>query len=99
MNTDRELQFGPGMRVQRLVEAGFIISALFTQDVRFVYVTFVLTVLQVLSPRWVPVAIVVARLAPFRGEHTRSVLVERCGYTDARVDELAATGVFGDVEV
>jgi hypothetical protein len=69
MNTDRELQFGPGMRVQRLVEAAFIVAALFTQDVRFVYVTFVLTVLQVLSPRWVPVAIVVARLAPFRGEH------------------------------
>jgi hypothetical protein len=69
MNIDRELQFGPGMRVQRLVEAGFIIAALFTQDVRFAYVTFALTVLQVLSPRWALVARVVARLAPFRGEH------------------------------
>jgi hypothetical protein len=69
MNTDRELQFGPGMRAQRLVEAAFIVAALFTQDVRFAYVTFVLTVLQVLSPRWVPVALVVARLMPFRGEH------------------------------
>ena len=39
------------------------------------------------------------RRAPFRGEHTRAVLVERCGYSDARVDELAAEGVFGDVEV
>jgi len=69
MNTDRELQFGPGMRVQRLVEAAFIIGALFTQDVRFACVTFALTVLQALSPRWVPVARVVARLVRFRGEH------------------------------
>jgi hypothetical protein len=69
MDTDRELQFGPGMRVQRLVEAAFIVTALFTQDVRFAYVTFALTFLQALSPRWVPVARAVARLVPFRGEH------------------------------
>jgi hypothetical protein len=69
MNTDRELQFGPGMRVQRLVEAAFLITALFTQDVRFAYVTFALTLLQVLSPRWALIARVVARLVPFRGEH------------------------------
>jgi hypothetical protein len=69
MNTDRELQYGPGMRVQRLAEAAFLVVALFTQDVRFAYVTFALTVLQALSPRWVPVALVVARLVRFRGEH------------------------------
>lgn len=74
MDTDRELQFGPGMRVQRLVEAGFIIAALFTQDVRFAYVTFASTILQALSPRWAPVALVVARLVRFRGEHRISDL-------------------------
>lgn len=74
MNTDRELQFGPGMRLQRLVEAAFIVTALFTQDVRFAYVTFVLSLLQAFSPRWVPVARVVARLVPFRGEHRISDL-------------------------
>jgi hypothetical protein len=69
MNTDRELQFGPGMRAQRLTEAGFLVIALFTQDERFAYVTFGLSVLQALSPRWVPIALLVARLLPFRGEH------------------------------
>jgi crotonobetainyl-CoA:carnitine CoA-transferase CaiB-like acyl-CoA transferase len=34
---------------------------------------------------------------PFRGEHTREVLVELCGYTPERVLELHADGVFGDV--
>ena len=38
MNTDRELQYGPGMRVQRLAEAGFLVAAIFSQDVRFAYV-------------------------------------------------------------
>jgi hypothetical protein len=66
---DRELQYGPGMRVQRLVEAGFMLAALFTQDVRFAYVTCAFIVLQALSPRWVPVARLVARLVRFRGEH------------------------------
>jgi hypothetical protein len=69
MNIDRELQYGPGMRVQRLAEAAFLVAALFTQDVRLAYVTFALTLLQVLSPRWVPVALVGARRVPFRGEH------------------------------
>ena len=45
MNIERELQFGPGMRVQRLVEAAFLVAALFTEDVRYAYVTFVLTML------------------------------------------------------
>lgn len=66
---DRQLQFGPGLRVQRLVEAVFLLAALFTRDVTFAYVTFALTLLEALSPRWVPVALVVARFARFRGEH------------------------------
>jgi crotonobetainyl-CoA:carnitine CoA-transferase CaiB-like acyl-CoA transferase len=35
---------------------------------------------------------------PRRGEHTGEVLVGLCGYEPARVRELAAAGVFGDVE-
>ena len=69
MNTDYELPFGPGMRVQRLTEAAFLVAAIFTQDIRFACVTFALTVLQALSPRWVPVALTVAWLVRFRGEH------------------------------
>ena len=69
MDTVRELQFGPGMRAQRLTEAAFLIAAIFTQDVRFAYVTFILTLLQVLSPRWAPVAQVVARFTHFGGRH------------------------------
>lgn len=69
MNIDYELQFGPGMRVQRLTEAAFLVAAIFTQDIRFACVTFALTVLQALSPRWVPVALTVAWLVRFRGEH------------------------------
>ena len=69
MNIDRELQYGPGMRVQRLTEAAFMVAAIFTQDVRFAYVTFGFTVLQALSPRWVPVALLVARLVQFSGRH------------------------------
>jgi len=34
--------------------------------------------------------------APFRGEHTASVLAEVCGYTQERIDDLAAAGVFGE---
>ena len=66
---DRELEFGPGLRAQRLVGAAFLLAAMFTQDVRFAYGTFALTVLEALSPRWVPVALVVARFMRFRGEH------------------------------
>jgi crotonobetainyl-CoA:carnitine CoA-transferase CaiB-like acyl-CoA transferase len=36
-----------------------------------------------------------ARRAPFRGEHTRSVLMETCGYSAGRVEELEAAGAFG----
>lgn len=69
MDTDRELQFGPGMRAQRLTEAAFLVAAILTHDVRFAYVTFASTVLQVISPRFVPVALLVARFAPFNGRH------------------------------
>jgi hypothetical protein len=69
MDTDRELQFGPGMRAERLTEAAFLIAAIFTQDVRFAYVTFILTLLQAVSPRWAPVAQAVARFVRFRGQH------------------------------
>jgi hypothetical protein len=74
MDTDRELQYGPGMRAQRLTEAAFLVAAVFTQDVRFACVTFAFTLLQAMSPRWAPVALVVARLMPFRGEHRISDL-------------------------
>jgi crotonobetainyl-CoA:carnitine CoA-transferase CaiB-like acyl-CoA transferase len=35
--------------------------------------------------------------APFRGEHTESVLAEVCGYSPDRIRELAAAGAFGKV--
>jgi hypothetical protein len=66
---DRALQFGPAMRFQRLAEAAFLIAAIATQDVRFAYVTLALSVLQTISPRWVPVAQLVARVVQQRGEH------------------------------
>lgn len=69
MDTDRELQFGPGMRVQRLVEAAFLVLALFTRDPGFALVTFILTLLQAISPRLAIVARVVARLVRFDGLH------------------------------
>ena len=50
---DRRLQYGPGMRVHRLVEAGFLIAAFFSGDVRFAYVTLGLGVLQTVSARLV----------------------------------------------
>jgi crotonobetainyl-CoA:carnitine CoA-transferase CaiB-like acyl-CoA transferase len=38
------------------------------------------------------------RPAPTRGEHTRAVLRDLCGYTPGQLDDLAAAGVFGDPE-
>jgi crotonobetainyl-CoA:carnitine CoA-transferase CaiB-like acyl-CoA transferase len=38
-----------------------------------------------------------ARRAPFRGEHTESVLAELCGYTPERLAELRAAGAFGPI--
>ena len=57
------------------------------------------TVRQIRSPLRVDGRLTELRMAPRRGEHTREVLVERCGYASADVDRLAAAGVFGDVEV
>ena len=36
---------------------------------------------------------------PSRGEHTRQVLVELCGYDDRKINFLADAGAFGDVSV
>lgn len=36
---------------------------------------------------------------PGRGEHTRGVLMDICGYEGSRVDELAEAGAFGDIVV
>ena len=57
------------------------------------------TVRQIRSPLRVDGRVTELRMAPRRGEHTREVLVERCGYASADVDRLAAAGVFGDVEI
>jgi crotonobetainyl-CoA:carnitine CoA-transferase CaiB-like acyl-CoA transferase len=38
-----------------------------------------------------------ARRGPLRGEDTHEVLHELCGYSESRIDEMAAAGVFGDV--
>lgn len=46
-----------------------MIAAIFSQDLRFAAVTFVLTLLQTLSPRWVPVARVVTAVATVRPGH------------------------------
>jgi hypothetical protein len=71
---DRRLQYGPGMRVQRLVEAGCLIATFFTGDIRFAYVTLTLSVLQALSGRLVPVALVIAAFVPAPRDPRRSDL-------------------------
>jgi crotonobetainyl-CoA:carnitine CoA-transferase CaiB-like acyl-CoA transferase len=57
------------------------------------------TVRQIRSPLRMPGAETELRPAPGRGADTRRLLIERCGYDDARVDALAQAGVFGDVDV
>jgi crotonobetainyl-CoA:carnitine CoA-transferase CaiB-like acyl-CoA transferase len=57
------------------------------------------TVRQIRSPLRVDGRLTELRAAPRRGEHTREVLMAQCGYGDAEVDRLAASGVFGDVVV
>jgi hypothetical protein len=59
---DRRLQYGPGMRVQRVVEAAFLVVALFARDIRFAYVTVGLAAPQILSGRFAFVALAVAAL-------------------------------------
>ena len=66
---DRRLQYGPGMRVQRMVEALLLIATFFTGDVRPAYVAVVLTGLEALSPRLVPVALAVSAFVPPPQEH------------------------------
>jgi crotonobetainyl-CoA:carnitine CoA-transferase CaiB-like acyl-CoA transferase len=54
---------------------------------------------QVRSPfRFEGVELPAAR-GPFRGEDTAAVLRDLCGYSDGRIDELGASGVFGDVAI
>lgn len=60
---DRRLQYGPAMRVERIAEAAFLGAAFFTADARWAWVTFVLTGLQVLSPRLAPFALLTAALS------------------------------------
>jgi crotonobetainyl-CoA:carnitine CoA-transferase CaiB-like acyl-CoA transferase len=48
------------------------------------------TVRQIRSPLRVDGRLTELRMAPRRGEHTREVLVERCGYASADVDRLDA---------
>jgi hypothetical protein len=69
---DRRLQYGPGMRVQRLVEASFLLAVFLTGDVRPAFVTLALTALQALSGRLVPVAALVAVVHPGPEEHSVS---------------------------
>jgi hypothetical protein len=78
---DRRLQYGPGMRVQRLVEAGLLIAAFFSGDVRFVYVTLGLALLQTVSARLVPIALVVAAFRAAPREHRLSDLYFDLGGT------------------
>lgn len=71
---DRRLQYGPGMRVQRMVEAALLIGTFFTGDLRLAYVVLASTVLQTLSPRFVPVALVVSAFVRSPAEHRLSDL-------------------------
>jgi hypothetical protein len=66
---DRRLQYGPGLRAQRLVEAAFLVATFFTEDLRFAYVTMGLTLLEALSPRLVPVALLVSAFRPPPSQH------------------------------
>lgn len=66
---DRRLQYGPGMRVQRLFEAAFLIVAFFSADTRFAWVVVASMALQALSPRLVPIALAVSWFFPPAPEH------------------------------
>jgi hypothetical protein len=63
---DGRLQYGSGLRAQRAAEAALLVLALFTRDLRFAYVTLGLYFLQVISPRLVPVGLLVASIVPDR---------------------------------
>jgi Domain of unknown function (DUF4395) len=61
---DERLQYGPGMRVQRFVEAAFLVAAIFVGDTRFAYLTLGSSILQAISGRLVPFAWAVAAFVP-----------------------------------
>jgi hypothetical protein len=71
---DRRLQYGPGLRAQRCVEAALLLAALSTRDVRFAYAAVALTLLQAISGRFALVALVVAAFTPARAPHRMSDL-------------------------
>jgi hypothetical protein len=66
---DRRLQYGPGMRVQRIVEGAFLVAAIFSGELRLAWVTLALTALQALSPRLAIVALVAGRWSRPRATH------------------------------
>jgi hypothetical protein len=66
---DRRLQYGSGLRAQRIAEALFLLLALFTGDVRFAYVALGFFALQAISPRIVPVGLLVAWIIPDPKRH------------------------------
>jgi hypothetical protein len=67
---DERLQYGPGMRVQRVVEAGFLVAAFFMSDLRFAYVTLALVALQAVSGRLALIALAVALFVPPPKSHS-----------------------------
>lgn len=66
---DRRLQYGWGLRAQRVAEASVLVLAFFTGDVRFAYVALGFFLLQAISPRLVPVGLLVASIVPDREGH------------------------------
>lgn len=71
---ERKLQYGPGMRVQRLVEATFLVAAFVLHDIRPAWATFGLAALQAVSARLVPVAAVVTVFGREPRDHALSDL-------------------------
>jgi hypothetical protein len=69
---DQRLQYGPGMRAQRLVEAGFLIAAFFVGDIRLAYVTLGSSILQAINGRLVPIAWAVSAFVPVPRERRLS---------------------------
>lgn len=76
---DHALQYGPGLRVQRIVEALFLLGTFFTGDLRPAYATLALVSLQALSPRLAPVAWVAAALAPTRAARPSDLYFDLAG--------------------
>jgi hypothetical protein len=66
---DGRLQYGSGLRAQRVAEASLLLMVLFTGDLRFAYVALGFFLLQAISPRLVPVGLLVASIVPDRKRH------------------------------